>query len=93
MDTSEQLTTTVSTKGQVILPIAVRKQKNWGAGTRLIVETTAEGVLLREAPLFKRTRIEDVYASAGYKGPPKTLQEMDEAIMREVALRDARSRY
>src|SRR5436309_3010030 len=48
----ETLTTTVSTKGQVILPKAVRERRNWGAGTRLVVEDTPEGVLLKAAPVF-----------------------------------------
>jgi AbrB family looped-hinge helix DNA binding protein len=32
----------VSTKGQVILPKAIRNQRQWGAGTKLIVEETAD---------------------------------------------------
>ena len=32
----ETLTTTVSTKGQVILPKAIRQRRNWAAGTRLV---------------------------------------------------------
>ncbi|WP_398473141.1 AbrB/MazE/SpoVT family DNA-binding domain-containing protein, partial [Tardiphaga sp.] len=32
------LTTLVSTKGQVILPKAIRDQRNWSPGTRLTVE-------------------------------------------------------
>ena len=43
---SERLTTTVSTKGQVVLPKAVRATLRWGAGTRLVVENTPDGVLL-----------------------------------------------
>jgi AbrB family looped-hinge helix DNA binding protein len=33
----ETLTTTVSTKGQVILPKAIRQRKHWEPGTRLVV--------------------------------------------------------
>jgi len=43
MSTSQKLTTTVSTKGQVILPSAIRKRREWGAGTRLEVQETPEG--------------------------------------------------
>ncbi len=46
MGVQERITTTVSTKGQVILPKAIREQKHWAAGTELIVEETDEGVLL-----------------------------------------------
>ena len=38
MAVSQRITTTVSTKGQVILPKAVRQSLGWEAGTRLVVE-------------------------------------------------------
>ena len=41
------LTTTISTKGQLILPKAIRDRLQWDAGTRLAVEHTADGVLLK----------------------------------------------
>ena len=43
MPGEEKLRTTVSTKGQVILPKAIRRQRRWEAGTRLLVENTPEG--------------------------------------------------
>jgi len=46
MPTPASLTTTVSTKGQVILPKAIREQRHWDSGTRLLVENTQDGVLL-----------------------------------------------
>ena len=39
----EQLITTVSTKGQVILPKAIRRALRWEAGTRLVVGKQAGG--------------------------------------------------
>jgi AbrB family looped-hinge helix DNA binding protein len=89
----ETLTTSVSTKGQVILPKAIRQRRNWGAGTRLVVEDTAEGVLLKAASVFAPTRPEDVAGMLAYRGPPKTLDEMDAAITAEVKRRRARGRY
>lgn len=53
---AEKLTTTVSTKGQVILPSAIRQRREWRAGTRLTVEDTPAGVLLKPAPAFAETR-------------------------------------
>ena len=83
----EPLTTRVSTKGQVILPKAVRDQRRWSAGTRLVVENVEEGVLLRAAPLFPPTRIEDVFGMLKHDGPPLTLEEMDAAVSREARRR------
>ena len=40
------LTTTVSTKGQVILPKAIRDKREWDAGTRLLVIPASSQVYL-----------------------------------------------
>jgi AbrB family looped-hinge helix DNA binding protein len=93
MAAPEKLTTTVSTKGQVILPKAIRERRGWGPGTPLLVEETPEGVLLKPAPLFKPTRPEEVFGMLHYAGAPKTVEEMDEAIAAEVKRRHARGRY
>lgn len=85
--------TVVSTKGQVILPKAIREQRKWREGTELIVEDTADGVLLKKAPVFAPTRMEDVFGSLPYKGKPKTIEEMNAAIETEVKRRHARGRY
>ena len=93
MASTDKLGTTVSTKGQVILPKAIRLKRKWGAGTKLIVEDTPQGVLLKAAPLFKPTRPEDVFGSAKYKGPPVSIKDMDAAIEAEFRRRHARGRY
>jgi AbrB family looped-hinge helix DNA binding protein len=86
-------TTILSTKGQIILPKAIRERRKWAPGTRFLVEETKDGVLLRPAPLFAPTRHEDVAGMLAYDGPPKTIEEMDEAIAAEVERRHARGRY
>ena len=86
-------TTTVSAKGQVILPKAIRERRNWAPGTRLVVEDTTDGVLLKAAPVFAPTRPEDVAGMLACRGRPKTLEEMDAAITAEVKQRRARGRY
>ncbi|MER8743321.1 AbrB/MazE/SpoVT family DNA-binding domain-containing protein [Mesorhizobium sp. LNJC405B00] len=90
MGAIEKLITTVSTKGQVILPSAIRKRRDWGAGTRLQVEDTPDGVLLRPAPAFVPTRPEDVFGVLPHSGRPKTLEEMDAAVLAEARRRHAR---
>lgn len=81
MAVTAKSSTVVSTKGQVILPKALRDQNNWGPGTRLVVEQTGEGLLLRKAPHFKPTRIEDVAGMLRYDGPTLTIEEMNERVM------------
>lgn len=71
-----RLTTTVSTKGQVILPKPIRDQYRWDPGTRLIVESIGDGVLLKAASAFPPTQAKDVFASLPWRGGPKTVAEM-----------------
>ena len=93
MSAADKLTTTVSTKGQVILPMEIRRRRHWDAGTRLVVEDTLEGVLLKPAPLFQPTRPDEVFGCLAYQGPPKTVDEMSAGIEAEVRRRHARGRY
>ena len=86
-------TTRISTKGQVVLPKAIRERRRWGAGTRLIVEETRDGVLLKPAPVFAPTRPEQVFGSLPHAGPPKSLAEMDAGILAEARRRHAGDRY
>jgi AbrB family looped-hinge helix DNA binding protein len=86
---AERLTTVVSTKGQVILPKAVRDLRKWTPGTRLVVEDTADGVLLRPAPLFTATQPDAVFGSLKTGRPPLTIKEMDAAVAAETRRRHA----
>jgi AbrB family looped-hinge helix DNA binding protein len=85
--------TTVSIKGQVILPKAIRQRRLGEPGIRLMVEDTPEGVLLKAALVFAPTRPADVAGMLAYREPSKTLEEMDAAITAEVTRCRARSRY
>jgi AbrB family looped-hinge helix DNA binding protein len=93
MTVTEKPITTVSTKGQVILPKAIRHRRRWEPGTKLTVEETPDGVLLKAVPIFPPTRSEDVFGSLRYKGKPKTLEEVEAGIAAEVKRRHARGRY
>lgn len=84
MTKPEPLTTTLSTKGQVILPQGIRRGRNWGPGTRLVVEDTPDGVLLRPVSVFAPTKPAEVYGSLKYAGPPKTLEDMEAGIAAEA---------
>ena len=89
MGMQERATTTVSTKGQVILPKAIRDQRHWPAGTKLIVEETPEGVLLKSMPIFAATDMESVFGSLQPAGPALSIEEMN-AVVAEEAKRRAR---
>lgn len=83
-------TTVVSTKGQVILPKPIRQRRRWNAGTRLVVEETPEGVLLRADRHFPATEPAEVFASLPSKGPVKTIDEMKAGVLAEARRRHAR---
>jgi AbrB family looped-hinge helix DNA binding protein len=88
----EKLTTTVSTKGQVILPKAIRDQYHWEPGTHLTVESTGDGVLLKAASVFAQTHPKDVFGALPWHGAPKTVAEMKFGIEAKVKRRHARDR-
>jgi AbrB family looped-hinge helix DNA binding protein len=90
---SSRLSTVLSTKGQLILPKTIRERRRWKAGTQLTVEETADGVLLKAAPLFPPTRPENVFGMLRYRGAPKSIEQMDAGIVAEVKRRHARHRY
>ena len=91
--TPDPLTTTVSTKGQVTLPKAIRQALRWDAGTRLIIESTHDGVTLKRVPSFAATKSEDVFACLAYDGPAKTLADMDAGVLAEARRRHASPRH
>ena len=93
MPARQKLTTRLSTKGQVILPKAIREQRHWAAGTELVVENTPEGVLLKAKPAFPPTRPQDVFGSLPYRGPAKSVAEMDAGVAIEAKRRHARNRH
>ena len=93
MSVLQRLTTTVSTKGQVVLPKAIRQALRWEAGTRLVVENTPDGVLLKPAPVFVETRPGEVFGRLSCDGTPKSLAEMEAGVLAEAQRRHAGGRY
>lgn len=73
-------TTILSSKGQLIIPKAVRSKHRWQAGTVFVVEDTETGLLLKPRKTFPTSRVEDGLGCAGYQGPPKTLEEIQEGL-------------
>ena len=86
-------TTKLSTKGQIVLPKAIRDARGWAPGTEFQLEERPTGILLRPVKPFPPTRLEDVSGCLRYTGKAKTIEEMDAGIARIVKERDDRSRY
>ncbi len=83
-------TTKLSSKGQVILPAAIRSAKHWKAGIEFSVETTRDGVLLKPIKAFASTSLAEVVGCTGYVGKPYSVADMDKAISTEIKARHAR---
>ena len=86
-------TTRLSTKGQVILPKAIRVSRDWKPGTAFTIEETGDGVLLRPAAVFPSAGIDEVAGCLRSKRKSKTPAQMRTAIGREVLRRHDRGRY
>jgi AbrB family looped-hinge helix DNA binding protein len=85
--------TKVSTRGQVVLPKAIRDKRRWKAGTRLTVEERPDGVLLKPVEKKKKFTVSDWRGMLKYKGPRHTIEEMNAGIEEEARRRHARGRY
>jgi AbrB family looped-hinge helix DNA binding protein len=83
--------TILSTKGQMVLPKAVRDRKQWKAGTRLVIEDRPEGLLIRQEPPKASYSIDDLVGILKYDGPPISIEEMNEAVLETAAERYART--
>lgn len=71
----------LTSKGQMTIPAAVREQLNVGPGDKIVF-------LPGEAGEFRVRRVgstKDLFGAIRYSGPPKTVEEMDEAIAEHVA--------
>jgi AbrB family looped-hinge helix DNA binding protein len=79
-------TTRLSSKGQVIIPKALRDMYHWEPGDKFLVTDTGHGLLLTPIRPFPTTSLDEVVGMLNYSGPPITVEEMDVAI--EQAIRE-----
>lgn len=66
----------ISTKGQIVLPIAVRKALGLKAGMRVDVKVDGKRVLVTPAPAKKTTSLQAIQALLSYAGPTVPVGEM-----------------
>jgi AbrB family looped-hinge helix DNA binding protein len=85
--------TKLSSKGQLVLPKRLRESRNWQPGTKFAIEEAAEGLLLRPLRTFAPTRLEDFVGCLPYRGKPKTLRQMRDAVKAQAEERRGRGRY
>jgi AbrB family looped-hinge helix DNA binding protein len=70
----------LSSKGQIVIPKAIRAAHQWEVGQKLELIDTGDGILLRPQTPFPQTSIESVAGILKYTGKPKSLEDMEAAI-------------
>lgn len=76
--------TQLSNTGQVIIPKALRDAHRWEAGQELIAIDMGDGILLKPKKPFRETTLENVAGCLKYRGKPKSIDELEDAIRQGV---------
>ena len=83
--------TLLSSKGQVIIPKAIREARHWHAGTRLEVTETAEGLLLKPVQPQQKAALSEGLAAIrsriAYAGPTRSIGDINTAVLKEAQRR------
>ena len=66
----------VSTKGQVVLPVAVRKALGLKPGMRVNIEVEGKAARITPAPAKESSTLQDVQAILRYSGPRVPIDKM-----------------
>jgi len=82
--------TRLSTKGQLIIPKAVRDRHDWSPGVELDLEDRGDSLVIRLAKPRPETTLEDLVGCTGYRGPARSLEEMEAGIARGARRRGGR---
>lgn len=82
-------TTTLSSRGQIVIPKALRESRHWHAGTSFVVEVVPQGILLKPVSTFVPSRLQDVMGCTAYRGPALSQADIDGALSADVARRYA----
>ena len=82
--------TTLSTKGQIVLPQAIRAQLGLVAGNELEVTTQGDAVVLRRISRFPAKKLADAVGSVAYDGPTRSVEQMNDAVAEMFRARAAK---
>jgi AbrB family looped-hinge helix DNA binding protein len=80
-------TASLTSKGQITLPISVRKKLRLNAGDQVVFIEREDGEITVKA---KKGNLMDLRGSLKWTGKQATIEEMDEAIASHLAEDDAR---
>ena len=66
----------ISTKGQIVLPIAVRKALGLAPGMRVNVKVSGKSARITPAPAKKTASLKEIQALLEYDGPKVAINDM-----------------
>ncbi len=72
----------LSKKGQIVIPKVVRDRQGWSPGSELTLEDRGDAILIRTARPDPETTFDDLIGCTAYRGPARSLDEMDGSISR-----------
>lgn len=73
-------TTRISSEGKILIPKPLLEAHHWEAGQELIAIDMGDGILLKPKKPFPETSLKDVAGCLKYRGSPKSLEDMQNAI-------------
>jgi antitoxin PrlF len=80
-------TITMTSKGQITLPAATRAKLKLVKGAQMDVEETADGKVILTPKPKKTGDIRRLRGILKYDGPPVSIEEMNEAILKAASRR------
>jgi AbrB family looped-hinge helix DNA binding protein len=76
--------TTLSSKGQIVIPKQIRQSHGWRAGMKFNLAEEGNALVLKPSGRRPTRTVEEVIGCAGYTGPRKSVEEMDAGILDEA---------
>ena len=74
----------LSSKGQFIIPKAIRDRHHWEAGTEFVIIDRGTELVITPTRVFPPSALEPPDAPSVYRGKPLSLEEMERAVMVEA---------
>jgi AbrB family looped-hinge helix DNA binding protein len=69
-------TTTLSSKGQVVIPKEIRDELHWDAGTQITLVSSASGVMLKAVPKKTGRKLADLIGLLKHQGTPLSTEAL-----------------
>lgn len=77
-------TVKLSSKGQFILPKAIRDRHHWETGTEFVILDRGTELVIKPIKVFPLTEIEPPITPSIYLGKPLSLEDMERAVLTEA---------